>query len=69
MKNNYIASYGPALLLGSNIFADTPFNYADMNSIVFSGNTIVNSQLGCVVLESAGSVTLSNTAFVNVMCE
>ena len=68
VKNNYIESYGPALQLGSNVFAPTPFNYPDMNSISFTGNSIVNSQFGTVIIESAGSVTLSNTKFKNVMC-
>ena len=68
VKNNYIESYGPALQLGSNVFAPTPFNYPDMNSISFTGNIIVNSQFGTVIIESASSVTLSNTQFRNVMC-
>lgn len=69
VKNNYIASYGPAFMLGSDVFAPTPFNYVDMNNILFMGNTIINSQFGTVTLESAGTVTLSNTAFINLMCE
>ena len=69
VKNNYIAGYGPAIQLGSNVFANTPFNYVDMNNILFMGNTIKDSQFGVVTLESAGTVTLSNTAFINVMCE
>jgi hypothetical protein len=68
VKNNYIESYGPALQLGSNVFAPTPFNYPDMNSISFTGNTIVKSQFGVVIIESASSVTMSNTKFRDLMC-
>ena len=69
VTNNYIESYGPALQLGSDVNAPTPFDFSDMTNIVFSGNTIVNSQNGVVTLESAGTVTLSNTTFINVMCQ
>lgn len=68
LNKNYIESYGSAFLLGSNTNAQTPFNYANSNSINISTNTIVNSQFGVLTLESGGTIMMMNNKFTNVMC-